>query len=69
VPAHAFVVGNPARQIGWACTCGERLSDTLTCNACGRGFQVLDNRASRPSLRETTSPAEGARPATQGPGL
>jgi len=59
VPAHAFMVGNPARQIGWACTCGERLSDTLTCTACGRAFEVLDNRANRPSLCEASS-AEGA---------
>ncbi len=25
VPAHALVVGNPARQVGWVCTCGEPL--------------------------------------------
>jgi acetyltransferase-like isoleucine patch superfamily enzyme len=24
VPDHALVVGNPARQIGWVCTCGQR---------------------------------------------
>ena len=27
VPAHALVVGNPARQIGWVCRCGSRLAD------------------------------------------
>jgi len=31
---HALVVGNPARQIGWVCECGERLSDDLECLAC-----------------------------------
>lgn len=25
VPAHAIVLGNPARLAGWACACGERL--------------------------------------------
>ena len=25
VPAHARVVGNPSRQIGWSCWCGQRL--------------------------------------------
>ena len=25
VKPHALVAGNPARQIGWVCTCGERL--------------------------------------------
>jgi UDP-2-acetamido-3-amino-2,3-dideoxy-glucuronate N-acetyltransferase len=40
VPAHAFMVGNPARQIGWACTCGDRLDDDLTCPSCGRTFAI-----------------------------
>jgi UDP-2-acetamido-3-amino-2,3-dideoxy-glucuronate N-acetyltransferase len=35
VAAHAFVAGNPARQKGWVCACGERLDDNLTCTACG----------------------------------
>jgi UDP-2-acetamido-3-amino-2,3-dideoxy-glucuronate N-acetyltransferase len=26
VPDYALVVGNPARQVGWVCTCGETLS-------------------------------------------
>jgi UDP-2-acetamido-3-amino-2,3-dideoxy-glucuronate N-acetyltransferase len=25
VPDHAIVAGNPARTIGYACTCGKRL--------------------------------------------
>jgi UDP-2-acetamido-3-amino-2,3-dideoxy-glucuronate N-acetyltransferase len=35
VPAHALVVGNPARQIGWVCSCGGPLDDALRCDACG----------------------------------
>ncbi|NJB68963.1 UDP-2-acetamido-3-amino-2,3-dideoxy-glucuronate N-acetyltransferase [Desulfobaculum xiamenense] len=35
VPDHALVMGNPARQAGWMCACGERLDDSLTCSACG----------------------------------
>jgi len=38
VPDFALVVGNPARQIGWACQCGERLPDDLGCTACQRQF-------------------------------
>ena len=41
VPAHALVVGNPARQIGWTCVCGrERLpngpigDEELRCARC-----------------------------------
>jgi hypothetical protein len=37
VPPHGMVVGNPARRIGWACVCGLRLGDDLTCR-CGRRF-------------------------------
>jgi UDP-2-acetamido-3-amino-2,3-dideoxy-glucuronate N-acetyltransferase len=35
VPDHGLVLGNPAKQIGWICACGERLSDDLECLACG----------------------------------
>lgn len=28
VPAHALVVGSPARRIGWVCACGARLQDS-----------------------------------------
>ncbi len=38
VPAHALVAGNPARQIGWVCRCGMRLSEEKTCTACGRHY-------------------------------
>jgi acetyltransferase-like isoleucine patch superfamily enzyme len=38
VPDHALVVGNPARFVGWVCSCGERveLSGTKGTCACGR---------------------------------
>jgi predicted dehydrogenase/acetyltransferase-like isoleucine patch superfamily enzyme len=39
VPDHALVVGNPAKQIGWACECGERLTEDLECLACERKYQ------------------------------
>jgi UDP-2-acetamido-3-amino-2,3-dideoxy-glucuronate N-acetyltransferase len=40
VPAHALVVGNPARRIGWMCTCGEKLDQKLACT-CGRRYRLL----------------------------
>ena len=37
VPDGAVVVGNPARQVGWACACGGvRKMDETLCPACGR---------------------------------
>jgi UDP-2-acetamido-3-amino-2,3-dideoxy-glucuronate N-acetyltransferase len=38
VPDYALVVGNPAKQIGWACDCGERLTDKLECLSCGKYY-------------------------------
>jgi UDP-2-acetamido-3-amino-2,3-dideoxy-glucuronate N-acetyltransferase len=39
VPDHALVVGNPAKQIGWVCHCGERLTDQLGCITCSRQYE------------------------------
>ncbi len=35
----ALVLGNPARQAGWMCTCGERLHGDLSCDRCGAQFR------------------------------
>ena len=43
IPAHALVVGNPARPIGWVCACGERLTDALDCLACGKRYADGEN--------------------------
>lgn len=51
VPAHAFVVGNPGRAIGWVCECGLRLPDDLTC-LCGKAW-TLDGSLQR---REAVEP-------------
>ena len=38
VPDHAAVMGNPARQHGWVCECGEKLDESLVCPKCGRKY-------------------------------
>ncbi len=38
-PDHALMVGNPARQIGWMCACGNRLDEALGCSHCGKTFK------------------------------
>jgi UDP-2-acetamido-3-amino-2,3-dideoxy-glucuronate N-acetyltransferase len=52
VPDHALVVGNPAKQIGWMCVCGERLSDALGCIACGNMYRKTSDGL---ILKESTS--------------
>lgn len=38
VPAHAIVVGNPAKVIGFACACGRKLGKKLACS-CGLSYR------------------------------
>lgn len=48
VPAHALVVGNPARITGWVCACGIKLASgptppaAATCTACGTRYATHD---------------------------
>ncbi len=39
-PDHALMVGNPAKQIGWMCECGNRLEDDLSCLHCGKRYKL-----------------------------
>ncbi len=50
VPAHGFVAGNPARQIGWVCTCAAPLPSSLVCDECGQGFRPTDDEAGLEAL-------------------
>jgi len=40
VPDHALMMGNPAKQTGWMCTCGNRLDDKHHCPACGLTYST-----------------------------
>ena len=45
VPAHALLVGNPARRVGWMCRCGVRLpakAARLACPACQAAYDERD---------------------------
>ncbi|HNF84427.1 MAG TPA: acyltransferase [Solirubrobacterales bacterium] len=39
VPAHALMLGTPARRVGWACRCGHRLDEKLVCQDCGHRYR------------------------------
>ncbi len=50
VPDYALVYGNPARQHGWMCECGERLvfkSGTAECKSCGAKYKASGKRIRR----------------------
>ena len=49
VPDYALVVGSPAKQIGWMCSCGIRLEvnrDQGQCKRCGKMYHLRSNRLS-----------------------
>lgn len=39
VPAHALMLGVPARRVGWVCVCGASIGADLSCPACGKQFE------------------------------
>ena len=39
VQDYALIVGNPAKQIGWMCECGERLTEDLECTVCDKRYE------------------------------
>jgi UDP-2-acetamido-3-amino-2,3-dideoxy-glucuronate N-acetyltransferase len=45
VPAHAFIVGNPAMQKGWVCRCAARLDPTLRCPECSTQHKLISESA------------------------
>lgn len=42
VPAHALMLGVPAKRKGWVCECGELLQEELICVKCGRKYKKTD---------------------------
>ncbi len=43
VKDHALMAGVPAKQIGWVCECGERLTNNLICNKCAKSYQETES--------------------------
>jgi UDP-2-acetamido-3-amino-2,3-dideoxy-glucuronate N-acetyltransferase len=42
VPDHALMVGNPARQVGFVCACGEKLPEDLLCVYCQTRYELVE---------------------------
>ncbi len=66
VPAYALVYGNPARQHGFVCCCGQRLLKTeqaptgltVLCTACGEEVVLVPGKAQKLSIDEMNSVEE-----------
>ena len=43
VPAHALMLGVPAKRKGWVCECGQLLGQDLVCGECGRMYCETDS--------------------------
>jgi UDP-2-acetamido-3-amino-2,3-dideoxy-glucuronate N-acetyltransferase len=47
VPDYALMMGVPAKQVGWVCSCGIRLlngSRVMVCKSCGKTYQIAGDR-------------------------
>jgi len=42
VPDYALFTGNPARLMGWICSCGEKLDNDLSCPLCEKNYRETD---------------------------
>lgn len=40
VPGNTLWVGNPARQSGFVCNCGNKLNDRMKCSVCGKDYKL-----------------------------
>jgi UDP-2-acetamido-3-amino-2,3-dideoxy-glucuronate N-acetyltransferase len=52
VPDYALVIGNPARQVGWMCECGEQIqfqnqTGPTVCGTCQAGYEKKDEQVLR----------------------
>jgi UDP-2-acetamido-3-amino-2,3-dideoxy-glucuronate N-acetyltransferase len=59
VPAHALMIGSPARRAGWVSRSGERLGENLTCPRTGEryaeydgGLRLIEEAHSAPLVRK-----------------
>ena len=43
IPDYALFAGNPAKQIGWVCKCGNKLTEELLCTECGNRYKKAEN--------------------------
>lgn len=72
VPAHALVVGVPARQMGWVCRCGLRLemsSEEGACSGCSSRYFLRDGQLGEGLTPEAEAKEAGPRTMAVAAGL
>lgn len=42
VPEYALMAGVPAKRIAWICECGHIMKDGLTCQQCGKEYELVN---------------------------
>jgi len=47
VPDYSLVYGSPARQHGWVCTCGVKLTEAMICPECGKTYRKTERGIER----------------------
>jgi UDP-2-acetamido-3-amino-2,3-dideoxy-glucuronate N-acetyltransferase len=47
---HALMAGNPARQKGWMCQCGNKLNSKYHCPQCGKKYKLKENKLLQTSI-------------------
>lgn len=63
VPDYAIMVGNPARQIGWMCECGQKLAhidEQVSCGRCKLEYTLKAGRLVAVGSTATTPKAKAA---------
>jgi UDP-2-acetamido-3-amino-2,3-dideoxy-glucuronate N-acetyltransferase len=72
VPAHALMVGVPARQAGWVCECGTCLPEdrrtTMSCPACRLRYRLQRGRLVRQLPRTSRDTSTPKRPSPKSSG-
>lgn len=44
VPDYTLFAGNPAREMGKVCRCGQVMDSSLLCSTCHRGYELVNGR-------------------------
>jgi acetyltransferase-like isoleucine patch superfamily enzyme len=47
IPSNTLWFGNPARQVGFVCDCGQRLDNNNHCKSCNTDYRIVNDKIVR----------------------